>query len=137
MTHWPGPLLLCDADAVRCGHNACMTQESRKPKRVQRYNADGEKERYFADDDNVDLATLVKRAKYGDDVPDMDHAVADNIRRNARCVQLDAYHALRLADVLQRPELDAGVEPYMIHQYIIHTAAATTCISPAWRCLPA
>lgn len=33
-----------------------MQDPSRAPKRVQRYNAEGQKERYFADDDNVDLA---------------------------------------------------------------------------------
>jgi hypothetical protein len=31
---------------------------------VQRYE-DGQKQRYFADDDDMDLAALVKRTKYG------------------------------------------------------------------------
>ena len=44
-----------------------------------RYDESGAKARYFADDDNVDLQTLVKRAKYGDDEVDMDSAVAGNI----------------------------------------------------------
>lgn len=36
---------------------------SKRPKKVQRYGEDGQKQRYFADDDEIDLQTLVKRAK--------------------------------------------------------------------------
>jgi len=36
----------------------------RKQKRVQRFGEGGERERYFADDDRADLATLVKRQKH-------------------------------------------------------------------------
>ncbi|GBF94032.1 hypothetical protein Rsub_07300 [Raphidocelis subcapitata] len=58
----------------------------RPAKRVQRYGKDGEKERYFADDDSVDLQTLVKRAKYGDDAgaDDMDAAFARNVAAKKR-----------------------------------------------------
>ena len=52
-------------------------------KGVQRYGADGQRERYFADDDNVDLATLVKRVKYGDDLQDLDNVASRNIMDNA------------------------------------------------------
>jgi hypothetical protein len=36
----------------------------RKQKRVQRFGEGGQRERYFADDDRADLATLVKRQKH-------------------------------------------------------------------------
>ena len=49
-----------------------------------RYDEQGQKQRYFADDDGVDLKTLVKRAKYGDDAGDMDRNLAGNIARAAR-----------------------------------------------------
>ncbi len=51
---------------------------------IARYDEHGQKQRYFADDDNVDLATLVRRAKYGDDEHDLDHAVAGSIAKKAR-----------------------------------------------------
>jgi len=40
----------------------------RPTKRVERYEG-GEKKRYYADDDAVDLATLVKRTKYEVSMP--------------------------------------------------------------------
>jgi hypothetical protein len=63
----------------------------KRRKEVQRYEG-GEKQRYFADDDDVDLATLVKRAKYGDTGMEMDDAMAANIARKANFkeAELDA-----------------------------------------------
>lgn len=54
----------------------------RKPKRVQRYDEPGKKSRYFADDDGVDLAALVKRQRY-EGAEDIDAHLADNIARKA------------------------------------------------------
>eukprot|EP00967_Tisochrysis_lutea_P102976 scaffold155270_cov27-Tisochrysis_lutea.AAC.1 len=52
------------------------------------YDESGQKTRYFADDDAVDLDTLVKRTKYGDDMDaDLDRTVTNNIMRKQRCVQ--------------------------------------------------
>eukprot|EP00198_Chlamydomonas_reinhardtii_P011753 XP_001701090.1 predicted protein [Chlamydomonas reinhardtii] len=62
-------------------------------KAPQRYNKEtGEKERYFADDDKVDLATMVRRAKYGDDDMQLDEHLAVNIakKRKFRANDLDA-----------------------------------------------
>lgn len=42
-----------------------MAYAGRKQKRVQRFGEGGQKDRYFADDDKADLATLVKRQKHG------------------------------------------------------------------------
>ncbi|EFJ41173.1 hypothetical protein VOLCADRAFT_119773 [Volvox carteri f. nagariensis] len=58
----------------------------------ERYNRQtGEKERYFADDDKVDLQTMLRRAKYGDDNMDMDEHLAANIakKRKFRGTELD------------------------------------------------
>jgi hypothetical protein len=54
---------------------------------VSRYDESGQKTKYYADDDAVDLGTLVKRAKFGDDLDaDLDGTVVRNIMRNERCV---------------------------------------------------
>jgi hypothetical protein len=55
----------------------------RKQKRLQRYSERGERERYFHDDDDSDLATLVKRQRH-EGAHDMDAALAANIGRKAR-----------------------------------------------------
>lgn len=48
----------------------------------RRYDEAGQKARYFADDDGVDLDTLVKRTKYGDDMDaNLDRTVTSNIMR--------------------------------------------------------
>ncbi|MEW5309095.1 MAG: hypothetical protein WDW38_001005 [Sanguina aurantia] len=73
--------------------------------KVQRYNAEGEKERYFHDDDKSDLATLVKRAKYGDDGTDMDAAVAGNIMSRKKFKATDL-------DVDAEYDYDGGLEMY-------------------------
>eukprot|EP00798_Chlamydomonas_sp_ICE-L_P003126 gene3126-13138_t len=78
--------------------------DGRKAKRVQRYE-DGQKTRYFADDDNVDLATLVKRAKHGDDMADMDSSFADNVARSARFKTKDM-------DADDEYDFDAGIDLY-------------------------
>lgn len=44
---------------------AVVYVSGRKQKRVQRFGEGGERERYFADDDKADLATLIKRQKHG------------------------------------------------------------------------
>lgn len=73
-------------------------------KRVQRYEG-GEKQRYFADDDSLDLDTLVKRAKYGG-ADDMDAALAENIvRKGARFRERDL-------DVDAEYDVDGGLEMY-------------------------
>lgn len=90
------PAVLADGRAApgAFGRNragAGAAPPGRRPKRVERYGADGQKERYFADDDDVDVRELVKRTKYGDDGDDLDAVAADNIARNARFkgVELD------------------------------------------------
>ena len=57
-----------------------MDAGKRTPKRVQRYDAPGEKARYFADDDGQDLAALVKRQRY-EGSEDIDAHLAQNIAR--------------------------------------------------------
>jgi len=54
----------------------------RPQKRIQRYK-DGEKTRYFAEDDAVDLDTMVKRTKYQME-DDMDDVMARNIIKKSR-----------------------------------------------------
>ncbi|WIA29191.1 hypothetical protein OEZ86_011702 [Tetradesmus obliquus] len=76
----------------------------RMNKRVQRYGADGTRERYFADDDSVDLQTLVKRAKHGDDsVGDLDRTLAGNIARRQKFKETDL-------DADAEYDHDAGLE---------------------------
>lgn len=53
-----------------------------KAPKVQRYDADGKRERWTADDDTPDLATLVKRQRH-EGAEDMDAAFADNIARKS------------------------------------------------------
>lgn len=62
---------------------AGLIDGGRKPKRLQRYDAPGEKSRYFADDDAADLGALVKRQRY-EGAEDIDANLADNIARKAR-----------------------------------------------------
>ena len=59
-----------------------MEAGKRPPKRVQRYDAPGEKARYFADDDSQDLAALVKRQRY-EGSEDIDAHLAQNIARKS------------------------------------------------------
>lgn len=63
--------------------SAGLIDGGRKPKRLQRFDAPGEKSRYYADDDAQDLATLVKRQKY-EGANDIDANLVDNIARKAR-----------------------------------------------------
>lgn len=60
-------------------------------KRVERYDQDGQRKRYFADDDTIDLDTLVKRTKYGS-TEDIDATMARNIAKtsNFKTKDLDA-----------------------------------------------
>ncbi len=62
---------------------AGLIDGGRKPKRLQRYDAPGEKARYFADDDAADLGALVKRQRY-EGAEDIDANLAENIARKAR-----------------------------------------------------
>jgi len=85
------PLVDAQGRAVRGAfgrENAGAALDPRDPynkKRVQRYGDDGQRARYFKDDDDVDLDTLVKRTKYGDDHDDnLDKTVTANIMRKAR-----------------------------------------------------
>ena len=48
-----------------------------------RYGDEGQKERYFADDDNKDLDQLVREQRYGDP-GDMDAAFASNVASKSR-----------------------------------------------------
>jgi hypothetical protein len=57
-------------------------------KRVERYDQDGQRKRYFADDDTIDLDTLVKRAKYGS-TDDIDATMARNIAKSAKFKETD------------------------------------------------
>ncbi|EFN55254.1 hypothetical protein CHLNCDRAFT_134588 [Chlorella variabilis] len=59
----------------------------RKQKRVQRYEG-GERSKYFADDDDTDLQTLMKRTKHGDE-GDIDARLAAGITRSQRYKQAD------------------------------------------------
>lgn len=71
---------------------------------MQRYE-DGQKTRYFADDDSADLQTLVKRAKHGDDVGDMDASLARNIMAKERFKETDL-------DADAEYDYDGGLEMY-------------------------
>jgi hypothetical protein len=64
----------------------------RRPKRLQRFDAPGERGRYFADDDAPDLAQLVKRQRY-EGAEDIDANLAENISRKARykCAALPSF----------------------------------------------
>jgi Protein similar to CwfJ C-terminus 1 len=74
-------------------------------KKLQRY-AGGEKVRYFRDDDDADLATLVKLARHGDDAHDIDAAFTANVVADAR------YKGRGDADVDDEYEIDGGLENY-------------------------
>lgn len=69
---------------------------------MQRYEG-GERQRYFADDDDTDLATLVKRAKYGDTGMELDSAMAANIARKANFKEAEL-------DADAEYDFDAGLE---------------------------
>ncbi|KXZ45589.1 hypothetical protein GPECTOR_53g82 [Gonium pectorale] len=72
----------------------------------QRYNREtGEKERYFADDDKVDLQTMLRRAKYGDDDMNMDEHLAANIAKKRKFRGTDL-------DVDAEYDFDGGIEMY-------------------------
>lgn len=73
-------------------------------RKLQRYE-EGQKVRHFRDDDNANLATLVKRSKHGDDLHDLDVAFASNVLRNAR------YHGKEM-DVDDEYDVDGGLEMY-------------------------
>lgn len=73
-------------------------------KRVQRFEG-GEKVRHFRDDDGADLGALVKRARHGDDLHDLDAAFAANVARNAR------YKGNEL-DVDDEYDVDGGLDMY-------------------------
>lgn len=73
-------------------------------RKLQRYEG-GEKVRYFKDDDDADLDTLVRRARHGDDAHDMDAALAGNIRKKAR------YKGKEL-DVDDEYDVDGGMQMY-------------------------
>jgi len=89
---------------------AALPPGQRPPKRTQRYDESGQKTRYFADDDAVDLDTLVKRTKYGDDMDaDLDRTVTNNIMRK------QSFKANEL-NVDDEYEHDAGVELYESRQ---------------------
>ena len=59
----------------------------RPTKRIERFE-DGERKRYFADDDTLDLETLVKRTKYGA-TEDIDATMARNIARKSNFKETD------------------------------------------------
>ncbi|PSC69918.1 CWF19 2 [Micractinium conductrix] len=66
---------------------ANLPDGGRRAKRVQRYEG-GERSKYFADDDETDLQTLMKRTKYGDE-GDMDKKLAAGIMKSQRYKQTD------------------------------------------------
>jgi hypothetical protein len=69
--------------------SAANADASTRPiKRVERYDQDGQRKRYFADDDAVDLDTLVKRTKYGS-TEDIDATMARNIAKSAKFKETD------------------------------------------------
>jgi hypothetical protein len=87
---------------------------TRPIKKVERYDQDGQRKRYFADDDTIDLDTLVKRTKYGT-TEDIDVVMARNIAKSStfKTTDLDAdaeYDwdaGLDLADGRHRASKDA------------------------------
>lgn len=91
-----------------CGEG--YQKQHRRDRRVQRYDADGTKARYYADDDDVDLDTLVKRTKYKG-APDLDDTMARNIILNSRFksskldpdAEYDYDEGLELAETTKKP----------------------------------
>lgn len=73
-------------------------------RKLQRYE-DGQKVRYFRNEDNTDLDTLVRRSKHGDDLHDIDAAFAKNIIQNSR------YRGKEM-DVDDEYDVDGGLEMY-------------------------
>jgi len=61
---------------------------TRPIKKVERYDQDGQRKRYFADDDSLDLDTLVKRTKYGT-TEDIDATMARNISKSNKFKMTD------------------------------------------------
>ncbi|KAK9827469.1 hypothetical protein WJX74_004333 [Apatococcus lobatus] len=75
-----------------------------RPRKIQRYGEEGQKERYFADDDSKDLAQLVREQRYGDP-GDMDAAFAANVANKARYRQ-------KATDVDDEYDVDGGLDMY-------------------------
>lgn len=88
------------------GRESAVAEEERlgRPvKRIERYDKEsGEKRRYYADDDALDLATLVKRTKY-EGAADIDANLAWNISRKSRFRESDL-------DVDAEYDNDAGLD---------------------------
>ncbi|KAK9857597.1 hypothetical protein WJX84_001060, partial [Apatococcus fuscideae] len=75
-----------------------------RPRKLQRYGEEGQKERYFADDDKKDLDQLVREQRYGDP-GDMDAAFAANVASKA-CYRQKA------TDVDDEYDVDGGLDMY-------------------------
>ena len=80
-------------------------------KMVERYDVDGQKARYYADDDSTDLNTLVKRTKY-EGAANINNIIAKNIVRDAKFrdkdlmdhdAEYDYDVGLELADPTRKP----------------------------------
>lgn len=56
----------------------------RKPHKLQRYGQEGQRERWFADDDAATSLTDVVRQQRHEGAEDIDANLADNIARNKR-----------------------------------------------------
>ncbi|GMH40688.1 hypothetical protein BSKO_08592 [Bryopsis sp. KO-2023] len=80
------PLVDSHGRAVRGAFGRDGTEVApRNPRsKTDNFHQDGSRKRYFDDDDDVDLKTLVKRSRYGDDTIDMDRAMAESVMRNKR-----------------------------------------------------
>jgi hypothetical protein len=85
------------------GANIAQGQVRRAPKTTQRFD-DGERRRYFADDDGKTLRDLVAEQKY-EGTADYDRNLADNISRHKR------YRGKEL-DVDDEYDHDGGLEMY-------------------------
>jgi hypothetical protein len=72
----------------------------------ERYDAAGERVRHFADDDAADLDTLVRRARHGDDMHDLDAAFAASV------VKAGSGYKRRALDADAEYDDDAGLEMY-------------------------
>ncbi|GLI66933.1 hypothetical protein VaNZ11_010972 [Volvox africanus] len=92
-----------EAAGAGAAPNAGRRAGSKPPERYNRQT--GEKERYFADDDKVDLQAMIRRAKYGDDDMDMDEHLAANIAKKRKFRGTDL-------DVDAEYDYDGGLEMY-------------------------
>ena len=97
------------ATTVRGGVNAAEGAVRRAPKTTQRFE-DGEKNRYYRDDDGVTLADLVAEHKHGGG-DDYDANLADNIARSKRFKGAGTEKA-RDMQVDDEYDNDAGLEMY-------------------------